>query len=59
MRFENFCHQAKEGLVDDADFLLEIKNHIETIIKKFKHKKKELLSGVRAEISYQVGTKVN
>ena len=58
-RFDNFCAQAREGQADDADFLMEMKNHIAMIIKKLQHKKKELMVGMKAEIHYQIGTKVN
>ena len=58
-RFETFCKQARDGEVDDADFLLEMKNHIAMVIKKLKNSKKELLAGIRADISYQVGKRVN
>ena len=36
-RFETFCKQARDGEVDDADFLLEMKNHVAMVIKKLKN----------------------
>ena len=41
------------------DFIIEIKDYIEAVMKKFNNKKMNLLAGVRAEINYQVGLKVN
>ena len=36
-----------------------MKNHVKMITRKFRKQKRELLSGIRAEINYQVGVKVN
>lgn len=58
-RYNNFCVQARDGQADDADFLMEMKNHIAMIMKKLQRKKKELMVGLKAEIHYQIGTKVN
>ena len=46
-------------MVQDVDFIIEIKDYIEAVMKKFNNKKMNLLAGVRAEINYQVGLKVN
>ena len=36
-----------------------MKEYVEAVMKKFNNKKMNLLAGVRAEINYQVGLKVN
>ena len=42
-----------------ADFVVEIKNHVQMVMDKFKHKKQSLAAALRAEVNYQVAVKTN
>lgn len=42
-----------------SDVIMEIHNYLKLVMEKIKRGKKDLIAGLRADISYQVGLNVN
>ena len=42
-----------------SDVIMEIHNYLKLVMEKIKRGKKDLIGGLRADISYQVGLNVN
>ena len=42
-----------------SDVIMEIHNYLKLVMNKFKRGKKDMISGLRADISYQIGLNVN
>ena len=58
-RLDIFRQQDREGQIAMSDFIVEIKNHVQIVMDKFRIKKKALAAALRAEINYQVAVKTN
>ena len=49
----------KDDRLTAADWIVEIKNHVQMVMEKFKLKSRKVVAGLRAEINYEIAVKSN